>query len=198
MRKYFFIFLNIGLKLVPFLFLGSIALLHIWGVVKVDTYGLALLILACLPAILPIIARSIKTFKISKEGMEVATTLADFEGKIISKDGKLEIAANSRDSEETTFPYPVASRRILATLWFYQKEGFGENSLKRWGFGVGLGASDYSEFQSGVTPLTQDKMVHVDQRGICYLTNEGMDFCREKKASLEAQGPFYKHFAPAG
>lgn len=185
----------------PFILLGVVALLHILTVIRVevirvDGYGIGLILIAFLPALLPIVSKYFKTFKIGKDGIE-ATTIADNEGRQAFELERRVLAFNSAEPSSGVFPYGIESRRILATLWHYQLELFGEDSLRRWGFGVGLGAPDYSDFRAGAAPLLEAGLIYVDRRGICYLTNEGMTFCREQRDILQADGPFYRQFASA-
>ena len=180
----------------PFILLGIIAVLHILKLIKLDGYGITIILIALLPALLPIVSKYFKTFKIGKDGIE-ATTFADNEGRQAFELEGREMAANSAEPSRGTFPYSIDSRRILATLWHYQVELFSEDSLRRWGFGVGIGATDYSDFRLGVAPLLDAGLIHVDRRGLCYLTNKGMTFCRDHRDILAADGPFYRQFAPA-
>ena len=100
------------------------------------------------------------------------------------------------DERPTAFPYSVDARRVVATLWHYQQQLFGEDSARRWGFGVGIGARDYGPYRDGVGELADAGLVHVDPRGLGCLRNEGMRFCGEHRAILDAEGPFYTQFAP--
>lgn len=178
----------------PFILLAVIAGLHILEIIHVDGYGIGLLIISFLPVLLPLISEYIEFLKLGKDGLE-AKIRADNEGKTASEIDAPILFAN--EDQSAGFPYSVDARRVLATLWHYQKELFGENSLRRWGFGVGIGASDYETYREGTAQLRDDSLVHISDGGICYLTNEGIDFCREKGDILDADGPFYRQFAPA-
>jgi hypothetical protein len=195
-----FVFLKRFLALIvlrwPFILLGAAALLHILKVIQVDGYGIGLILIAFLPALLPVISTYFKTIKIGKDGIE-ATTIADNEGRTSFELKGREEVSNSITPTQGTFPYSIDSRRVLATLWHFQKELFGENSNRRWGFGVGIGATDYGDFSAGVAPLRDATLIHVDHRGLCYLTNEGVDFCREHRVILDADCPYYSRFTPA-
>jgi hypothetical protein len=179
----------------PFISLGVIALLHITKVVNVDGYALGLLILTFLPVVLKTITTYFESFKIGKDGVE-AKAFADKHGKTAAELEERILAYNSNEPPVSPFPFHGESRAILATLWHYQKRTFGEDSLQRWGFGIGLGALDFRAFQNGLIPLITANYVHQDQRGISYLTNEGVQFCKEQTAILDADGPHYTQFAP--
>ena len=189
-RFFFLIFLRW-----PFILLGAAALLHILKVIQVDGYGIGLILIAFLPILLPVISTYFKTFKIGKDGFE-ATTVADNEGRPVFDFEAREEVVNSITTAPGPFQYGINSRRVLATLWHYQKELFGEDSLRRWGFGVGLGAPGFTDFSSGVSPLVVAGLVHVDNRGLCYLTNQGLTFCQQQRVFLDADGPFYRYFSP--
>lgn len=182
----------------PFIVIGLIALLHILKLIQVDGYAIILIVLASLPAILPLASKYLKSLKLGKDGFEAI--VADNEGKTIAETKERTFTANAKSPLEVAapkFPYFIDSRRILSTLWHYQKELFGEDSVRRWGFGVAIGASDYNEYRIGLDPLERDSLVSVDKRGICYLTNEGVTFCKEHRDILDGDGPFYTQFGPA-
>lgn len=181
----------------PFVLLGIIAALHIFDFIDVDIYGVALLFLAFLPVLLPLLATYLDTLKIGKDGVE-GKMKANNEGKVLPNADQFDLIASNEKLPEgdALFPLRLEARRVIATLWHYQKELFGENSLRRWGFGVGLGAPNFSEFSTGVSELAKGNFVHVDSNGLCYLTNEGIDFCQEHRDVVDADGPFYSQFSP--
>jgi len=179
----------------PFIVLAIIALLHIIKIIQVDGYGVGLLLLAFLPAILPIFTKYFKILKISTDGIE-ATAVADNDGKIISQNDDLIVVENDSTDAKPLFPLTLEERRIMATLWHYQKELFGEGSDRRWGFGIGIGASDYNDFRIAVSKISDSKYVHIDKNGICYLTNDGVNFCKLHRAVLDGDGPYYTSFGP--
>lgn len=179
----------------PFITLGAVTLLHITKVISVDGYAITLLTLTFLPVLIKTLTTYFESFKIGKDGIE-AKAFADNRGKTSEELVERIALANSKSPVDTAFPYPDDSRAILATLWHFQKKFFGEDSLQRWGFGIGIGSPDYRSFNNGLGALSENNLVHQDQRGICYLTNEGITFCKEHTAILDADGPFYTNFAP--
>jgi len=190
---------RVGRKQWPFIILGIIALLHILKFIQIDGYAIALLILAFLPILLPLIARYLDSLKLTKDGFE-ANIKADNEGKSIDEIEKRGIAINSRqdfaNEKQPEFPFELPARRVLSTLWHYQKELFGKDSLRRWGFGVGIGNRDYGDFLRGVVKLYAKDLIYIDDSGLAYLTNQGKDFCSAHSDILDADGPFYTKFSP--
>lgn len=179
-----------------FILLGIITILHITKIIAVDGYAIGLLILTFLPIILKTLTTYFESFKIGKDGFE-AKALQDKRGKTSAELEEREMFANSNSPHDMEFPYSFSSRNILATLWHYQKKLFGATSLQRWGFGIGIGATDYRSYLEGLTPLVEANLVHQDQRGLCYLTNEGVSFCQQHTSILDSDGPYYNKFAPA-
>ena len=178
----------------PFLILAAVTVLHILEVIEIDGYAIGLLALTFLPILAKTLTTYFESFKLTKDGLE-AKAYADNSGKTSKELEERSIAYNSK-LPESAFPYSLDSRAILSTLWHYQKKLFGADSLQRWGFGVGVGAFDFRAFQNGVSPLVEANLVHQDQRGLCYLTNEGVAFCNEHSEILDADGPAFSQFAP--
>ncbi|MFN5870401.1 MAG: hypothetical protein ACK46A_13875, partial [Akkermansiaceae bacterium] len=174
----------------PFILLAIVTTLHIARVIRVDGYAIGLLVLTFLPLILKTITTYFDTFKIGKDGVE-AKAVADNRGKTSDELQEWIIVANSKPVEDSVFPYSANSRAILATLWHYQKKLFGEESLQRWGFGIGIGAPQYRRYENGLQNLVESNLIHEDHRGLCYLTNEGIKFCKEHTTILDADGPYY-------
>jgi len=179
----------------PFLILGVVAVLHILEVIEIDGYAIGLLVLAFLPIIAKTLTTYFESFKITKDGVE-AKAYADNSGKTSEELEERHVAYNSQPQGETALPFSLDSRAILATLWHFQKKLFGAESPQRWGFGIGVGSRDFRVFQNGLAPLLERGLVHQDQRGLCYLTNEGVAFCKKHTAILDADGPAFTQFAP--
>ncbi|MAS92065.1 MAG: hypothetical protein CMO55_02620 [Verrucomicrobiales bacterium] len=85
------------------------------------------------------------------------------------------------------------AKKVLRTLWKYQTEMFPDYSA-RWGFGVGIGAPDYRNFQLGVDELRKFELASVDQKGFCYLTQRGIQFCEGNRDAIEVGGETYDDF----
>lgn len=179
----------------PFIILGIVTVLHITRIIAVDGYAIGMLILTFLPVLIRTLTTYFESFKIGKDGIE-AKAYADNRGKTSEELEERILTANSKSPDESVLPFSGDSRAILSTLWHFQKKLFGEDSLQRWGFGIGIGSTDYRSYLEGLTPLVDANLIHQDQRGICYLTNEGVVFCKEHTAILDADGPFYSNFAP--
>lgn len=179
----------------PFIVLGIVAVLHITKVIAVDGYAIGLLVLTFLPPLLKTLTTYFDTFKIGKDGFE-AKAVEDNTGKTSKELEERILTANSKSPEESVFPFSGDSRAILSTLWHFQKKLFGKDSLQRWGFGIGIGSPQYKQYETGLRELSRDNLVHEDQRGLCYLTNEGVEFCKTHTAILDADGPYYTSFSP--
>lgn len=179
----------------PFIVLGIVTILHITKVIAVDAYAIGLLVLTFLPVLIKTLTTYFESFKFGKDGFE-AKAFADNRGKTAGELQEYVWTANSKEPAENVFPYRAESRAILATLWHFQKKLFGETSLQRWGFGIGIGSHDYRSYQEGLAPLAESNLIHQDQRGLCYLTNEGVAFCQSNSTILDADGPYFTNFAP--
>lgn len=90
-------------------------------------------------------------------------------------------------SELTLISYNAVSdsgKKILRTLWHFQKQHFGIDSDKRWGFTIGSG-SEYRDFEFGAFTLMQQNAVVKDQRGMVFLTDSGLEFCKKHRNLVE-------------
>lgn len=69
------------------------------------------------------------------------------------------------------------AKKILATLWKYQKQHFKEDYSRRWTFRVFPVAYQYSSYLSGLSELIKSGLVVVSpENEQCMLTNEGINF----------------------
>lgn len=69
------------------------------------------------------------------------------------------------------------AKKILATLWKYQKQHFKEDYSRRWTFRVFPAAYQYSSYLSGLSELIKLGLVVVSpENEQCMLTNEGINF----------------------
>lgn len=71
------------------------------------------------------------------------------------------------------------AKRILRTLWRYQKQVCGEGYNKRWTFGVHPLSPDYATYLRGLSEVVQHGFVAVSPENYqCMLTNEGIQHLR--------------------
>lgn len=87
--------------------------------------------------------------------------------------------------------------KILRTLWKFQSEYIRNGQPGLWGFSVGPGAADYQQFVRGFSDLAQRGLVLQDPRGLVFLTQAGVDYCRSYTEELLAGGDAWTKFAPA-
>jgi hypothetical protein len=74
-----------------------------------------------------------------------------------------------------------SAKKILATLWRYQRQVFGDDKQKRWTFAVNPSSSDYRDYLKGLSELVNLGLVTVSPKTFqCMLTNEGMLFVSQK------------------
>lgn len=179
----------------PFIVLAIVTALHITKIIAVDGYAIGLLVLTFLPPLLKTLTTYFDTFKFGKDGIE-ARAVADNRGKTSAELEERISEANSQSPSEAVLKLPYESIEILSTLWHFQKELFGENSLQRWGFGIGIGSPQYRRYENGLQNLINDSLVYRDQRGLCYLTSDGVSFCKKHTVILDANGPYYSSFTP--
>ena len=164
--------------------------------------GFSLLIVAGIHFWAPTLARYIKTLRKSGKNWElelreniIGLPSEQLDEIIASKSAG---EGGTQDSTSVTGKsydeLSIHARRVLTALWFYQGEIFGENTQRRWGFGLGRHAPDFSGFEIGVNELGWDKLIFTDSQGLAYLTNQGMEFCKRERSKVEAEEVFYNTF----
>lgn len=122
-----------------------------------------------------------------------------FEGQTYGRSqGKTDKPLPPTESQPSTVSTPTASalspeaKRILATLWKYQKLTFKEDISKRWTFKLFSDSLGYAEYISGVAELIRLGLIAVrPENEQCMLTNEGIDFV-EKTQELQNYNDIYK------
>lgn len=86
-------------------------------------------------------------------------------------------------------------KKVLATLWKYQKRQFPSSRTQRWTFGVGPGAPDYAAFSLGVIELTKQGLVELLANGQVMLSNTGLNFCEKFDAGISKWTDTYDRFS---
>lgn len=72
------------------------------------------------------------------------------------------------------------AKRILGTLWKYQKLTFKEDFSKRWTFGLYPNSLKYYEYIYGLSELLKVGLISIaSDTGQCMLTNEGVSFVQQ-------------------
>ena len=164
--------------------------------------GFSLLIVAGIPFWVPILARYIKTLRKSGKNweLELRENIIGLPSEKVDEMLATESAGEGGTTESalvtsTSFDdFSIHARRVLTALWFYQCEIFGENSQRRWGFGLGRHVPDFSGFEIGVNELGWDKLIFTDSQGLAYLTNQGLEFCKGERSKVEAEEAYYNTF----
>ena len=179
------------------------AALHSSHIIAADWVAFALLLAAGVPAWLPTLARYIKALEKTEDGWKLLLREdplglpAEQIQKIIDIQAEVVPQAALPAAKRTYAELSVHARRVLKSLWHFQCQTFGEDDARRWGFGVGRQAPDYATFSIGAKELEWDKYVFIDPRGLAYLTNEGVELCRQNKPAIQDEPLYYKQFTPA-
>ncbi|MGC3990189.1 MAG: hypothetical protein QM796_11005 [Chthoniobacteraceae bacterium] len=87
------------------------------------------------------------------------------------------------------------TRKVIKTLWTFQKKQFPNDLSKRWGFGIGIGAPDYMEFSTGLLEAIKYGLAVVGPRGLCFLSEVGVAYCEQHNEAIEAEPEFYRSFS---
>jgi hypothetical protein len=143
----------------------------------------------------------------------LASYLSEFNIGLKGVSGKTKTAVRNKDEIEPAAPIHLANqqpaavvesefaellpqaKKVLRTLWKYQVECFGPDDVRRWGFAVGTGAPDYHEFSLGITQLLMQHLVSLDARGFVFLTEAGVDFCKQHNQEISTYPFYYSHFS---
>ena len=150
-----------------------------------------------LPFLLPLLALYIKG--IGKEGV----IFNDVVSKSVSAETVRGIELTFADKRPTRQALPqisdlgVRARKVLRTLWYFQRQQFGEAQDKRWGFGIHPSAPDYVEFRAGATELLTSGLIAEDRRGLVFLSDSGMEFCKQHENELGDRNDMWTTFGPA-
>jgi hypothetical protein len=172
-----------------------VAALHACCIITLDWPLFALLVVAGIPAWVPTLARYIKALERTGDGWRVLTR-EDALGVPATEIQKI-AEATTTTTPPPKLPYANLSlhaRRVLKSLWHFQRQTFGEDDQRRWGFAVGRQAPSYLTFYTGTKELAWEKYVVLDPHGFAYLTNEGIDFSKQNRAALDNEELYYKEF----
>jgi hypothetical protein len=177
--------LPVAFGLVAYLFRHHPALLTLQMVV--------LILLGALPFILPLLSYYVKG--IGKDGVMMNNV---FEGSVRLPQEPVAIVNTEVRSKEKSFnDYSRPARKVLRTLWKFQNEQFKGDFTQRWSFGVHPLALDYPQFHSAIYELKFDGLIINDDRGMVFLSNQGIEFSKNNRPALEAGGDIWDRFGPA-
>ena len=157
-----------------------------------------LLILASLPFLLPLLAFYVK--EIGKDGVLFNSIFeGTFDPTVVS------LTANeptpTGDGNETKVTplssHSKAARKVLRTLWKFQREHFKGELTPRWLFGIHPLSTDYPQFNSGAHELRWEKLIINDPRGMVGLSDLGVKYCQDNQKDLDASDDVWANFSPA-
>lgn len=160
---------------------------------------LVLLAIAGLPFILPLLAYYVKG--IGKDGVMMNNV---FDGTVPAPEKKAAgvavadaapavVEANIRKIGD----YSKPARKVIRTLWKFQRDQFKDDFSQRWAFGVHPMSMDYPQFRNGISELRFDGLIQYDGRGMVFLTDKGIAFCRDNDNGLAGGGDVWDKFGPA-
>jgi hypothetical protein len=120
--------------------------------------------------------------------------------------GEAETQERSQGTTQKPLPPPVEvqqqpaqppspsqdAKKVLATLWRYQRQSFGNDTTKRWTFTVHPLARDYPRFLSGLSEAVNRGWVAVSpETHQCMLTNDGLAYIEATK-EVQDYGDVYR------
>ena len=115
-----------------------------------------------------------------------------------------ELPANSATSPLTAIIADISpsfdamaydEKRIIATLWKYQKRHFPNQPESRWTFTVQIGSPDYMGFSYGFLELVKKSFVTVATNGHVMLSERGYQFCEANDTPLSRWTDTYDRFS---
>lgn len=183
--------------IVPIVF-GYFCFLSITKKFDVSKLQIFLAAIALSPWMLKLLARYMSEFNIGLKGVSGKTREGvrnkdELEGRKL-----IEFVNEKAPKTESEFGKLLPqTKKVLRTLWKYQVEQFGPDDIRRWGFAVSAAAPDYNDFGLGVLELLRQQLAATDSRGLVFLTNAGVDFCKKHNAEIVSYPDNYSHFSPA-
>ena len=183
---------------VPILFIGA-AVLHFRDRLFLRWEFVVLMTAAALPFLLPLLAFYIKG--VGKDGVFFNNIFAapifappTGESRQFSENPQ---TADTVFSPKSLSDYSRAARKVLRTLWKYQRQQFKDDFSKRWGFGLHPLAIDFDRFSDGAAELRSDELIQDDARGMVFLSDKGVVFCRKNDPGLQGGGDTLDKFGPS-
>lgn len=84
------------------------------------------------------------------------------------------------------------SKKILSTLWRYQKQHFRDDSSRRWTFTVQAKSTEYKKYINGLSELLNKDLVTVNpENNQILLSNEGLLYI-ENHSDIQKHADIYK------
>lgn len=154
----------------------------IWPKIFIDEKVLILLAMAILPWLTPF-------FKKFKFGPVEGETHERTQGMTNKPQPPKD---SSSSNQEQKNGLSADAKKILATLWKYQKQTFEDNKIKRWTFRLFPNATMYPNYLAGLSELLKLGLVSIaTENEQCMLTNEGIDFVK-KSDEIQSHQDIYK------
>lgn len=93
--------------------------------------------------------------------------------------------------QNTTGELSLYAKKIMATLWKYQKQHFKDDFSRRWTFTVHPQAQGFPNFLTGLAEMVQRGLVAVaPENQHCMLTNEGISYI-QNNPELQSYSDLY-------
>lgn len=113
-------------------------------------------------------------------------------GRSQSSTNRLPPPAEPQPTEPSRDTLSTESKKILATLWKYQKQTFKDDYSKRWMFRLFPNAVHYSTYLTAVVELLKTGLIALDpEKDYLMLTNEGISFI-DRSSELQNYTDIYK------
>lgn len=183
---------------------GYAAWLHFCDRLFLRWEYVVLIVLATLPFLLPLLSLYIRG--VGKDGLLLHDPFQDRskapDVDRVASQSKDAVAkhepgdAEARKKVERFADLSPKAKKVLRTLWRFQQEQFGENDQRRWGFRISSSAPDFSFFRIGATELLTLGFVGENDRGLVFLSSEGVEFCKRVRGELDGGGDYWQNFGP--
>jgi len=86
-------------------------------------------------------------------------------------------------------------KRVLATLWKYQKIHFPPPKQGQWTFLINSLSSEYVHYARGVLGLGKHTLAGIAQNGHAVLTREGIEYCNRHDPEISQWNDTYDNFS---
>ncbi|MBI3416948.1 MAG: hypothetical protein HY043_16780 [Verrucomicrobia bacterium] len=191
---------------------GLLAYLSIFKQVSITVVQVVLVALALSPWILRMMAHYLSEFSIGvkgvsgkmKEGVMIVKSEETSDNQTVSLANEVQPSALEKKPEETKIElsrkskfqtFQPESKKILKTLWNYQRAHLPGNDNERWGFSMMTTSPILTPFSLALLELLKLGLVFIGNKGMTFLSDEGLKFCRDNSEEILAYPSFYSKFA---
>lgn len=187
----------------PYCIFACASVLHLFGAIIVDGYSLALLVMAFTPKLIPLIRKHFRRIQVGDVSMELAGDVNVGESLMVSEtqNPKLEddktpqSPDQAKPQEVVKNEFAEEMERALSTLWHYQKQYHGSDKRAKSRWGMAPAENNYL-LKAVLASMAIQGWVAKSEVGLYFLTDEGLDHCRENDFRLTSRGPHYTSFMP--